>query len=656
MQMSRGLIAHGTVALHGTPVTPFVALSSAQEPGATRLTLPRRPEGWKVGDRLLLTGTSPSRNEDEELTLQGIDGTTVTVTPVRHRRELPADGLSVYLANLSRNVVLRSENGRDVRRAGHAMFMHSPKVTIQNAAFLDLGRTDKRKPINDPKLDADKKLIADTGINPRGRYAVHFHRTGVGCDEDPVRVRGSVVVNSPGWGFVNHSSNVDMEDNVAFNVVGAAFVTEAGDEIGSFRRNLAVRSTGSGEDVENRRRLQDFGHEGDGFWFQGGGVLVEDNIAVGQAQAGFIFFTTGLEQEGLGVTRFPVAKLQDDAWTRGKKTVDVGQVPVRSFKRNVVFASHTGIIPRHHLSGPKDGGPHCPAASVFEDSVVWNTRVGVHVRYSHQITLRNLRLVSSTAEKERGQAGVLGQIEEVNQIRCENLRVQGWRAGVDVRESGSWVIDGGAYNNVVDIMIPTTIERGRVVDITGDIRFGSASRERPEPRHFDIYLGAEFRTTFQGRDPNRLFVPDIIRYKGKQLYYLEQAADQVPLRTKLTPAEEKSLGSAAGHVPEELIGLTNRQLWDRYGLAIAGAVAPADAVREPGIHGLVGSAVKYPQPNIAHFATRTTDLKGFRLVCFGDDKRKIAEAPATDLRNGWNLITLTVDEHRRSFLVLGSAK
>src|SRR6185437_4912495 len=127
-----------------------------------------------------------------------------------------------------------------------------------------------------------------------------------------------------------------------------------------------------------RRRLQDFGHEGDGFWFQGAGITVENNIAAGQASAGFIYFTTGLEQTGLGKMRFATRNLPDASWANGQPTVSVSQVPVRSFKRNVVFASHTGIIPRFHLGGlAKDGGPHYPGQSVFEDSVVWNTRVGV---------------------------------------------------------------------------------------------------------------------------------------------------------------------------------------------------------------------------------------------------------------------------------------
>ena len=36
------------------------------------------------------------------------------------------------------------------------------------------------------------------------------------------------------------------------------------------------------------------------------------------------------------------------------------------------------------------------------------------------------------------------------------------------------------------------------------------------------------------------------------------------------------------------IGKTNRELWDKYGLAIGGAVAPAEAATDPKIDGLIG--------------------------------------------------------------------
>lgn len=648
-QLSRGLLSHGAVTMYGTPVTAHVELTGAPRKGDVRLKLALQPLNWKKGDQLLLPSTN-LQIPDEELTILAIEGNEVTVAPLAHDHSMPAEGLTVPLANTTRNLVVASQNAKEPGRAGHVMFMHNPAVNINHVAFQNLGRTDKRKLINDPKLD-DKKQVKDgSGTNPRGRYAVHFHRTGADIESCPSWVKGCVVHNSPGWGFVNHSSYVEFENNVAFNVIGAAFVTEAGDEIGKFRGNLAIRSAGSGHDVESRRSIQDFGHEGDGFWFQGGGVEIENNIAAGQAQVGFIFFTNGLEQEGLGITKFAAANLADASWARGAKTVSVGQVPVRSFKGNVVFASHTGIVPRHHLSNPKDGGPRYPGVTLLEDSVVWNTQVGVHIRYSHKITLRNLRLIGDPASKNGRQTAVLGQIEEVNQIRCENLHVQGWRAGVDVRESGSWVIDGGFYDNQINIMVPTTIERGRVIDIMDNIRF--AEPAKPVPGHFDIYLGAEFRTVFAGRDPNSLFEPDVITYKGKQLYYLEQAADFVPLRKKVERSDDKNVVSADGKVPAELLDKTNKELWRTYGLAIAGAVAPEGAVTQPRIHALVGQKASYALPMV-RFPTTSKQLQGFKLVCTGPDKKPVAESPPTDLRQGWNLITIPIEDQRRSFLVFG---
>ena len=125
-------------------------------------------------------------------------------------------------------------------------------VNIAYAGFYKLGRTDKSQPINDPVVTSNWTLQAGTGTNPRARYAVHFHRTGTTDDGDPATIMGSAVVDSPGWGFVNHSSDVDMTNNVAFNVNGAAFVSEVGDEIGGFYGNLAIGTTGTNETLNAR--------------------------------------------------------------------------------------------------------------------------------------------------------------------------------------------------------------------------------------------------------------------------------------------------------------------------------------------------------------------------------------------------------------------
>jgi hypothetical protein len=662
------------VSLNGAPATPYVALARPPRRGDDRLVLREPPRGWKAGDHLVLTGTRIEPNQDEEREILALAGNEVRVRPLAYDHRVPADGLSVYLANVTRNVVLSSQNTQDSSRAGHVMFMHSPDVTLADAAFQDLGRTDKRRPIDDPRLDEHHRVVAGTATNPRGRYAVHFHRTGIdGTNGRPIQVRGCAVVNSTGWGFVNHSSFVEFEDNVAFNVTGSAFVTEAGDEIGAFRRNLAIRSLGSGageEGVISRRDLQDFAHEGDGFWFQGGGVAVENNIAAGARSIGFIFFTDGLMQEGLGKTRFRAANLPDPALapylnavtvkdrSPDPHTVSVGTVPIRSFKGNVAFASDIGFLTRFHLGSPKPRDPEA-YRSVLEDGLVWNTRYGVKIKYSQNVTLRNLRLVGNPEVKPL--TAVSGINEGMKDIRYENLRVEGWPCGLQVPESGDHLIQGGYYNNQVSILIPTPLQRDRSsVTIRGDVRFGTLPAEVLQGRpQYDIYLEARFRPLLGNyRDPNVLFAADRIlldrpQYPGRQLYFCEQAPDYVPFRREV-PAAQKMMISATGHMPEELIGKTNQELWKQYGLAIGGAVAPADAVTAPRIHGLIGQPATYPRQDL-HINYRTKPTQGYQLTCTGRDKRVVARSAPVDLRPGWNLISLPLEGGRRSFLVFAGA-
>jgi len=99
-------------------------------------------------------------------------------------------------------------------------------------------------------------------------------------------------------GYVNHNSYVEIEDSVSYDVFGAGFVAEVGNEVGSFRNNFALRSTGSGGLPDNRQfreddegSIDDFGHGGYGFWLQGPGVAVDDNVAAGHRHHGFVYWT-----------------------------------------------------------------------------------------------------------------------------------------------------------------------------------------------------------------------------------------------------------------------------------------------------------------------------------------------------------------------------
>ena len=370
---------------------------------------------WKVGDRIVIAGTDPNavnsatgKSSDEEgLIKEIVDlgsgrsrvyyrvsvvvGTdpknplkpTVEIrsqlqlnhlTPIDPSTNLPIPGQSVQIANVSRNVIVQSENPYQIMARGHVMFMHTTDVHACGVGFYGLGRSDKRTVVDDPQfytqplIDAQKQtgmlldlnakpgdLITGTGLNPRGRYAVHFHRAGI--DETnpnnpvvtsmkPAEICNSAVVDSPGWGIVNHTSYVNVDNNVAFNVVGASFATEAGNELGRFVGNLAIKGVGAntGEGIESRKFKQDFGFQGDGFWFQGPAVDVRDNIAVSQKHDGFVFFTVGLDQKYTYIKRDTAGNALDST---GKITTDpmnyVVETKVQPASFNTSMFANVGV-------------------------------------------------------------------------------------------------------------------------------------------------------------------------------------------------------------------------------------------------------------------------------------------------------------------------
>jgi hypothetical protein len=655
--LSRGLLAHGVVSIVGAEVTSYLPVARSPRKGDTRLALAQAPVNWKKGDRLVLTGTTmPDKNgrtQDEELTIVDVRGAEVTVPPLQFDHTVPKPGLAAYVGNLTRNVRLESQNRspEELGRHGHVMFMHSPRVTISYCGLYDLGRTDKRIPVNDPRLNEHKRLIAGTGTNARGRYSLHFHRTGADLRTPAIPVKGCAVVNSPGWGYVNHSSHVAMEENVAYNVHGAAFVTEAGDEVGSFRRNLTVRSAGSGQDTVARNDLQDFGHEGSGFWLQGGGVAVEDNIAAGHRDAAYFFFTSGLVEEGLGRRGFLVANVP--ARLRGNNVpspkdkqppdrMTVNHLPLLSCKGNTAFASALGMVIRFHTPPV--------TKSVVEDCTIWRTGTGARIVYSDNVHLRSLRLIG---DGKGAQTGISQASEGIGGTVYENLHVEGWATGLAISDivGKSQVIQGGHYDNQVNIALALAYVRegsGRVDEIKGPIRFRPTSRR-------DIALTVNY-DAFYTRDPNVLFSPHVVRIdtekcSRQQLYFTDQRADYVPLPRE---ARGKFRSSAKGHVPDELIGKSNRELWQKYGLAIAGVVAPAGARTEPKIEGLLGEPSTYRQALVLHNVF-SPQLEGYRPICTepGQVKKATPAGVAVDLQRGWNLVTQKRDDQVWSFLVFG---
>ncbi len=307
--------------------------------------------------------------------------------PLQHDHVTPREHLKVHVANLTRNVIFGSEN-KALDRRGHVMFMHTRDVDVANVAFNDLGRTDKSRSLDNPYFDEEGFFVEDTGANPGGRYSVHFHRNGVDHEGTPSLVQGSVVSGNPGWGFVNHSSYVDFIDNVAYDVYGSAFSTEAGDEIGSFQNNIAIRMHGTGEEPILRQEEGDFGHAGDGFWLQGPGVRMEGNVASGATGSGLILYAEPLFEDGLGITLFPATNLSEPGLANGDPMVPVSLAPLARFAGNESYGSVLGAQIYYHrtlITIEEDQEEQASLrfpSSLMEDMDLWSNANGMRINYT----------------------------------------------------------------------------------------------------------------------------------------------------------------------------------------------------------------------------------------------------------------------------------
>ncbi len=563
--LGRGLITHGQVRLFGAEVTSFVAASGGLHAGDTTIRLATLPIGWSVGDQIAIAGTSVGGGQEEVRVIRGINGSTVTIDPL-DRDHLPLEsGLEVHIGNLSRNVVLESVATQDSRR-GHTMFMHNRDVHISHAAFNGLGRTDKSELVTDPRVNDQWQLIGDTGNNPRARYAIHFHRNGVTADSAPATVHGSVVNGSPGWGFVNHSSYVDFTGNVSYGVDGAAYVAEAGDEIGRFDSNLALNTTGSATDVDSRVAQQDFGFGGEGFWLQGPGVSVTGNVVAGASGAAFMYYTRGLTVGGNEV-RFVAENLDNPGIADGEETIRVIDTPIKLFKNNVGYSSDAGLVVRYNLRGADHS-----TKSVVSNSVFWNNRVGVDLPYAHNTLLHDLVvLVDPTTNTVNG----VDNNAQTSGIVFHSLRIEGYQRGLHVPHKGINVVVGGSYvSKNANIAIKPADARGLQVLITGQPQFASVAGSTAD----DIAM--VFQTSNAARNPNQVFFDMEVRlrygpYSNHRLYFKQQDASAIPFPEAITG------------LPTAYVGLTQAELMDRFGIAVGGEIAPNSVEQEPGMLGLI---------------------------------------------------------------------
>ncbi|MEO1127711.1 MAG: G8 domain-containing protein, partial [Cyanobacteria bacterium J06639_16] len=534
-QLSRGVITHGKVNIYGAEKTDFIALAKDATAGDSELVLKQAPTGWKVGDKLVLGGTSygwngsdsdNSRFRDEELTITEIDGKRVqftnndvtegdnTVLRFDHTRPDIAekDQLKLYVANTSRNVVIESEDGESTptQQRGHVMFMHNPDVQVHNAGFYNLGRSDKTKLVDDIGQNVDGSKGSSENI--RGRYALHTHRTGAeDINGQAAVLKGNAVVGSPGWGIVHHDSHAIIKDNVVFDVAGSGIVAESGNELGLWENNITIKTTGipwktAQNQGDARNRKFDLGFRGEGYWVQGAAqVAMKDNVAISANETGITVFGDTLDpdndfrdKETIKVKNLP-ASIRNKVAKPGQEEVDVTDVPLRqlsgfeSYNTNFgmrIWAQMTNFDGQLEFSSPEPRTAH-EARGLIDDFMLWGNRwAGLRVAYSSNLDFEN-GLIVGDVEKPKGGDGLFHNHATFN-TRYKNLNVKGFNEGLRVE-----------FPNEEKDFTRSSIENSSFSDNTYNLRkIGDEAPHMDRPEDFPEAFAIK-NTVFDAKDGNK---------------------------------------------------------------------------------------------------------------------------------------------------------
>ncbi|MEM6389130.1 MAG: G8 domain-containing protein, partial [Pseudomonadota bacterium] len=313
--IGRGVIWMGGGAIYGYHRAPFAKTVALNLPmmGDTSVTLGADPEGWQVGDRILIPGTlfeeinGVTQRQDETRIITAISGGVISFAEPLvydhgwHNPALAEQNIwRLKIVNMERNVTFRSEDGANLpaHQRGHTMVMHTNQTRHWDVAFLDMGRTDKsfvtgvinangdfEYPDPDSNAILTAPLTAQSNLQSRYPYHIHFPGFGKSVVAEAYYV---YVEGVPGWGIVHHGGRANFVGCVAHRFLGAGMVSESANELGRWHDCVMVGCESTIADTqfpkgaEDKRGIQgDFAFSGYGFFYRGRDMVVTDCTAYG---------------------------------------------------------------------------------------------------------------------------------------------------------------------------------------------------------------------------------------------------------------------------------------------------------------------------------------------------------------------------------------
>ncbi|MEO8678643.1 MAG: G8 domain-containing protein, partial [Vicinamibacterales bacterium] len=474
-----GIINFGKLTMHGSLMSPtFLRLATEPRAGQTTLTLSAAVSGWRVGDRLVIPDTRHmkesettsggwmnAQNQWEELSVQAVsaDGKTITLSSALRYDHLGARDLNgvldflPHVGNLSRNVIIRSENPAGTR--GHLISVHTADTDIRYVGFKDLGRT-KYTPLN-------------TTTNLIGRYPIHMHHNR-GPVQAPANgyqftlvgnaVDGGSAETQFKWGITVHDSHYGLiQDNVVYNYNGSSIATEDGSEsFNVFDHNFALRGIGEPNDSVNEARSA-MGTEGVGFWFRGPNNYVRNNVAANfqnpttEAAYGFVY-----QLIRLGNVATPNFKGADTTVAGQFTTRNGNNMPILQFENNEAYGAMQGGFTYWWVNS-QDPQPYASAQdSIIKNLKIWHVYNKAVYHYPAQKIVFDGLIIRgnfSSASRCCGN-GIYGADYSTKGIVVRNSDIQGMDEGIAFPESGfgpepNLTVENSYLRNDNNIQIPT---------------------------------------------------------------------------------------------------------------------------------------------------------------------------------------------------------
>jgi hypothetical protein len=336
----------GRMDFHGAALSrAWVKLDGNAKAGDSTVTLSEGVTGWRVGDRIIVTGTSShgpkqSTSLTDERVIRSINGATVTLDQPLQYDHAGTGDYRGEVANLSRNVIVESANPDGQR--GHTMYHKFSAGSISYAEFRHLGKE---------------------GV--LGKYALHFHL----CRDT---MRGSSVVGCSIWDSKNRWLTIHgtdylvVRDNVGYGSVGHGYFLEDGTEVNNILdRNLAVLAK-RGKRLP-KQMLPFDANEGAGFWWANSLNSFTRNVAVECDLYGFRFEAT--QSSSLKLT---LSVPQPDGTMA---PTDIRTLPFIRFDDNEVHSGHS-LYGVNLGEGVNRVGPDTRHPFIVRNLKIWDQHYG----------------------------------------------------------------------------------------------------------------------------------------------------------------------------------------------------------------------------------------------------------------------------------------